>query len=93
MSDLDRNLENGAPEDSPAGERGGFALWRCWRRRWRRGGSSPRSDERKQARSGWGGLAELAGDAGRTVAQFTARDSEPQESDRREKQIIALPDW
>ncbi len=92
MSDIANNLENGTPNDSPAGERGGFVALAVLAVALGAGAAvllAP--DEGGQTRKRVGrGLRSLRGDAAETVAQLRREIRRRRNQSRREKQIIAV---
>ncbi len=92
MSDIKNNLENGTPNDSPAGERGGFVALAVLAVALGAGAAvllAP--DEGGQTRKRVGrGLRSLRGDAAETVAQLRREIRRRRNQSRREKQIIAV---
>jgi gas vesicle protein len=92
MADTNNNLENGAPDDSPAGERGGFVALAVLAAALGVGAAvlfTP--DEGGTTRKRLGrGLRSLGGDAAETVAQLRREIRSRRNQSRREKQLIAV---
>ncbi len=92
MADVNTDLENGTPDDSPAGERGGFVALAVLAAALGAGAAillAP--DEGGETRKRVGrGLRSLRGDATGTVAQLRREIRRRRNQSRREKQIIAV---
>jgi gas vesicle protein len=92
MSDAGDNMENGTPNDTPAGERGGFVALAVLAAALGAGAAvllAP--DEGGETRRRVGrGLRSLGGDAAETVAQLRREIRRRRNQSRREKQIIAV---
>lgn len=92
MADVNTDLENGTPDDSPAGERGGFVALAVLAAAL--GASAAillAPDEGGETRKRVGrGLRSLRGDATGTVAQLRREIRRRRNQSRREKQIIAV---
>jgi gas vesicle protein len=92
MPDISNNLENGAPDDAPAGERGGFVALAVLAAALGAGAAvllAP--DEGGETRKRVGrGLRSLRGDAADTVAQLRREIRRRRNQSRREKRIIAV---
>lgn len=91
MADI-RNQENGAPDDSPAGERGGFVALAVLAAALGAGAAillAPAEGGKTRKRVGRG-LRSLRGDAAETVSQLRREIRSRRNQSRREKQIIAV---
>ncbi len=91
MSDIERNMENGTSDDSPAAERGGFVALAILAAALGAGAAillAP--DEGGETRKRVGrGLRSLRGDAADTVAQLRREIRKRKNQSRREKQLVA----
>ena len=92
MADIKRNLENGAGDRSPAGERGGFVALAVLAAAVGAGAAvllAPDEGGKTRERVGRG-LRSLRGDAAETVAQLQREIRRRRNQSRREKRIIAV---
>ena len=92
MSDIKSNLESGTPNDSPAGERGGFVALAVLAVALGAGAAvllAPDEGGKTRQRVGRG-LRSLRGDAAETAAQLRREIRRRRNQSRREKQIIAV---
>jgi gas vesicle protein len=92
MSDIKNNMGNGAADDSPAGERGGFVALAVLAAALGAGAAvllAPDEGARTRKRVGQG-LRSLRGDATETVAQLRREIRRRKNQSRRQKQIIAV---
>jgi len=92
MADIGNNLENGTPDDSPAGERGGFVALAVLAAALGAGAAvllAPDEGAKTRKRVGRG-LRSLRGDATETVAQLRREIRRRKNQSRREKQLIAV---
>jgi len=92
MTDINHNLENGTPNDSPAGERGGFVALAVLAAALGAGAAvllAPDEGAKTRRRVG-AGLRSLRGDAAETVEQLRREIRRRRNQSRREKQIIAV---
>jgi gas vesicle protein len=92
MADINNNLENGTPDDSPAGERGGFVTLAVLAAALGAGAAvllAPDEGGKTRQRVGRG-LRGLRGDAAETVAQLRREIRRRRNQSRREKQIVAV---
>lgn len=92
MADMNDNLENGAGDDSPAGERGGFVALAVLAAALGAGAAvllAPDEGGKTRLRVGRG-LRSLRGEAAETVAQLQRDIRRRRNQSRREKRIIAV---
>jgi gas vesicle protein len=92
MPDTENNLENGSPDDSLAGERGGFVALAVLAVALGAGAAvllAPEEGGKTRKRVGQG-LRSLRGDAAETVAQLRREIRRRRNQSRREKRIIAV---
>ena len=92
MADMNDNLENGAGDDSPAGERGGFVALAVLAAALGAGAAvllAPEEGGKTRERVGRG-LRSLRGEAAETVAQLQRDIRRRRNQSRREKRIIAV---
>ena len=92
MSDIKNNLENGTPDVSPAGERGGFVALAVLAAALGAGAAvllAPEEGAKTRKRVGQG-LRTLQGDAAGTVAQLRREIQRRRNQSRREKRTIAV---
>jgi gas vesicle protein len=92
MSDITNNLRNGTPDDSPAGERGGFVALAVLAAAVGAGAAvllAPEEGAKTRKRVGRG-LRDLRGDAAETVEQLRREIRRRRTQSRREKRIVAL---
>jgi gas vesicle protein len=92
MSDINNSLENGTPDDSPAGERGGFVALAVLAVALGAGAAvllAPEEGGKTRQRVGRG-LRSLRGEAAETVSQLRREIRKRRNQSRRQKQVIAV---